>query len=42
MMPRNKSDRKLIVAISSSALFNLEASDKVFREEGIEAYATYR
>jgi 5'-nucleotidase len=42
MMPRNKSDRKLIVAISSSALFDLEASDKVFLEEGIEAYATYQ
>ena len=41
-MPRNKSERKLIVAISSSALFDLEQSDQVFREQGIEAYASYQ
>ena len=33
---------KLIVAISSSALFNLKESDRVYREKGVQAYARYQ
>lgn len=33
---------KLVVAISSSALFDLSISDKVFREEGLKSYARYQ
>ena len=33
---------KLIVATSSSALFDLRESDRVYREEGIAAYAQYQ
>ena len=33
---------KLVVAISSSALFDLKDSDQVFREEGLRAYAQYQ
>ncbi|MCZ6503119.1 MAG: 5'-nucleotidase [Gammaproteobacteria bacterium] len=33
---------RLVVAISSSALFDLSESDRVFREEGIKAYANYQ
>jgi len=33
---------RLILAISSRALFNLQASDQVFREEGLRAYAEYQ
>lgn len=36
------SDRKLVVAISSRALFDLEDSHKVFVEAGVEAYARYQ
>ena len=35
-------DGKLIVAISSRALFDLEASNLVFESEGIEAYSRYQ
>ena len=42
MMSRNESGRKLVVAISSSALFDLKASDAVYREEGVEAYSAYQ
>jgi len=35
-------EKKLVIAIASSALFNLEDSDRVFREQGIEAYKTYQ
>ena len=35
-------ERKLVIAVSSSALFNLSASDKVFREEGPKAYKEYQ
>lgn len=34
--------RKLVVAISSSALFDLSTSDRVFREEGLKSYARYQ
>lgn len=33
---------KLVVAISSSALFDLKESDRVYREEGVAAYARYQ
>jgi len=33
---------KLIVAISSSALFDLSESDRVYREEGVAAYAQHQ
>ena len=36
------SDKKLVVAISSRALFNLEESHRVFIEEGLEAYRKYQ
>jgi 5'-nucleotidase len=35
-------DGKLIVAISSRALFDLEESNRVFEEQGIEAYYRYQ
>ena len=33
---------KLVVAMSSSALFDLSESDQVYRDEGVEAYARYQ
>jgi 5'-nucleotidase len=35
-------DDKLVVAIASNALFDLSESDRVFREEGTEAYRRYQ
>ncbi|WP_042167073.1 5'-nucleotidase [Paenibacillus gorillae] len=35
-------DEKFVVAVASSALFNLEDSDKVFREKGEEEYRKYQ
>ncbi len=35
-------DGKLVVAISSRALFNLEESNRVFEEQGVEAYYRYQ
>jgi 5'-nucleotidase len=35
-------DGKLVVAISSRALFDLEASNRVFEEEGVAAYQRYQ
>ncbi len=35
-------DGKLVVAISSRALFDLEESHRVFNEQGIEAYCRYQ
>ncbi len=40
-MPETLSN-KLVVAISSRALFNLDESHKVFEEEGLEAYRQYQ
>src|SRR5262245_47755624 len=40
-MPEDISN-KLIVAISSRALFNLDASNAVFENAGVEAYADYQ
>ena len=33
---------RLVVAISSSALFDLTLSDQVYREEGVASYARYQ
>lgn len=35
-------DRKLVIAVSSSALFDLTESDNVFRESGEKAYKEYQ
>lgn len=35
-------ENKLVIAIASSALFDLSESDKVFREEGEEAYRKFQ
>ena len=35
-------EEKLVVAIASSALFDLGEADRVFREIGEEAYRTYQ
>ncbi|OUS23611.1 5'-nucleotidase [Gammaproteobacteria bacterium 45_16_T64] len=40
-MPANFNG-KLVVATSSSALFNLHDSDAIFREQGLEAYKTHQ
>jgi 5'-nucleotidase len=37
-----KDDGKLVVAISSRALFDLEDSNRVFEQEGVEAYYRYQ
>ncbi len=41
-MSSNQSTNKLVVATSSSALFDLHESDKVYREQGLQAYADYQ
>jgi 5'-nucleotidase len=40
-MPQ-KLDDKLVIAISSRALFNLDASHEVYRSEGLQAYSEYQ
>ena len=35
-------DEKLVVAISSRALFDLEESHNVFIDQGVEAYCRYQ
>ncbi len=35
-------EQKLVIAVSSSALFDLTKSDKVFREQGAKAYKAYQ
>ncbi|GAB3276408.1 5'-nucleotidase [Parahaliea aestuarii] len=35
-------DNKLVIAISSRALFDLDASHQVFEEEGLQAYSDYQ
>jgi len=35
-------DKKLVIAISSRALFNLDESHRVYREQGLEAYSEYQ
>lgn len=41
-MPPYPIERKLVVAVASSALFDLAESDKVFREEGEAAYRKHQ
>ena len=38
----NKLDGKLVVAVSSRALFDLEEENKIFEEQGLEAYSKYQ
>ncbi len=40
-MPEQLAD-KLVIAISSRALFNLDASHRVYEEEGLDAYSAYQ
>ena len=35
-------DEKLVVGISSNALFDLQKEDNIFKEEGLEAYREYQ
>jgi 5'-nucleotidase len=35
-------DRKLVVAVSSNALFDLEKEDEIFRNEGLNAFKKYQ
>jgi len=37
-----KLDNKLVIAISSRALFNLDDSHEVYQRDGLEAYSTYQ
>mgnify|MGYP001577585824 CR=1 FL=1 len=35
-------ERKLVVGVSSNALFDLELEDQIFKEEGVEKYRLYQ
>jgi 5'-nucleotidase len=35
-------EKKLVIAVASSALFDLSDSDKVYREKGVDAYRKYQ
>jgi 5'-nucleotidase len=35
-------EKKLVIAVASSALFDLSDSDRIFRENGLEAYRAYQ
>ena len=35
-------EKKLVIAVASSALFNLEESDRIFRTQGVNAYKQYQ
>jgi len=35
-------EKKLVVGVSTNALFNLEEEDRIFREDGVEAYKEYQ
>ena len=37
-----KQSHKLVIAISSRALFDLDHSHQIFKDEGIEAYAKHQ
>jgi 5'-nucleotidase len=37
----NKLDDKLVIAISSRTLFNLDDSHQVYEQEGLDAYSKY-
>lgn len=34
-------DKKLVVGVSTNALFDLTREDEIFRDEGIEAYKKF-
>ena len=40
--PESKQEEKLVIAISSSALFDLSESARVFEEQGVDAYSHYQ
>nr|WP_199897236.1 5'-nucleotidase [Porphyromonas gingivicanis] len=35
-------EKKLVIAVSSSALFDMQASDAIFRQDGEKAYREYQ
>ena len=35
-------EKKLVVAVASSALFNLDESHRVYREKGVEEYRKFQ
>ena len=35
-------DKKLVIAVSTSALFDMEESDSIYRAKGVEAYRKYQ
>jgi 5'-nucleotidase len=41
-MPPYPIDKKLVIAIASSALFDLSESDAIYRTKGVEAYRAYQ
>lgn len=41
-MKNSDTEEKLVIATSSSALFDLTESDRIYREEGLGAYAAYQ
>ena len=41
-MPPEQLEDKLVIAISSRALFNLDESHRVYQEQGLEAYSQYQ
>ncbi len=41
-MPAYPIDQKFVIAVSSSALFDLTESDRVFREQGAKAYKDFQ
>jgi 5'-nucleotidase len=41
-MSDNKNIDKLVIAISSRALFDLDESHRVYEEQGLEAYQQYQ
>ncbi|MCB1617025.1 MAG: 5'-nucleotidase [Pseudomonadales bacterium] len=42
MTAQTPNDKKLVIAISSRALFNLDESHQVYEQEGVRAYAEYQ
>lgn len=35
-------EKKFVVCVTSSALFDMQESDRVFQEEGVDAYKKYQ
>ena len=40
--PKYKNDKKMVVAISSRALFDLQESHSVYEKHGVDAYCEYQ